>query len=241
METFVLFLIGGNMNPKRFLKSITYLLEMVKHRQAESVQEKQVPLSLSRKQANRLEPIDLNVLTKDVEQYLRPRISKHNGLYLKLTSKRCDAMAGHNQVEQVLMNLAAKVQDAMPDGCAITIGSEVVKLSDRLKKTCDGMKEGWYAELTFSDTGSGMDEGTKQRIFESFFTTEDTEKGAEPGFSNIHDIVKQHNGIIAIDNEPGKGTSFKIYIPIAVPEVIDIPSDNPAHFSCGSWLRGITP
>ena len=176
-------------------------------------------LSFSRKQINKPKRLDLNVMIKETEQYLRMLINKHITLELSLADKKCFVMADNSQIEQVLMNLTTNARDAMPDGGFITVGTDVVKLDNEAVNTYGGKQGGRYAVIIFFDSGVGMDEQTKQKMFEPFFTTKAAGKGTGLGLSIVHDIVKRHNGHIDVYSEPGNGTTFKIFLPIAGAEV----------------------
>lgn len=184
-------------------------------------------LSFSRKPINKPKRLDLNVMIKETEHYLHMLINKHITLELSLADKKCFVMADNSQIEQVLMNLTTNARDAMPDGGFITVATDVVKLGNEAVNTYGCKREGWYAVIIFFDTGIGMDEQTKQKIFEPFFTTKAAEKGTGLGLSIIHDIIKQHNGHIDVYSEPGNGTTFKIYLPIADAEMVDEQSVKP--------------
>jgi two-component system, cell cycle sensor histidine kinase and response regulator CckA len=101
----------------------------------------------------------------------------------------------------------------MPDGGVLTIKTEQVHLSSELVKTYDG-REGAYAALEVSDTGSGMDERTKDQVFDPFFTTKEVGKGTGLGLSIVYGIVNQSKGYIDVASAPGKGTKFTVYLPL---------------------------
>jgi len=186
-------------------------------------------LSFSRKQINKPKRLDLNVIIKETEQYLRMLINKHVTLELRLADKKCLVMADNSQIEQVLMNLTTNARDAMPDGGFITVATDVVKLDNKALNTYGCKQEGWYAVIIFFDTGIGMDEQTKQKMFEPFFTTKAAGKGTGLGLPIIQEIVKHHNGHIDVYSEPGNGTTFKIYLPIADDGIVDEQSGNPLY------------
>ena len=182
-------------------------------------------LSFSRKQINEPKRLDLNVMIKETEPYLRMLINKHITMEIRLTDKKCFVIADNSRIEQVLMNLTTNARDAMPDGGFITVGTDVVKLDpDNEPANAYGCgRGGWHAVIIFFDTGIGMDEQTKQKIFEPFFTTKAAGKGTGLGLSIIHEIIKHHNGLIDVHSEPGNGTTFKIYLPIAGAEAVGEP------------------
>jgi len=136
-----------------------------------------------------------------------------------LADKRCMVMADTGQMEQVLMNLATNARDAMPEGGILSISTDIVEMGDEYIKAHGYGKVGKYVLISISDTGKGMDEKTKERIFEPFFTTKEVGKGTGLGLAIVYGIIKQHNGYIDVDSESGKGTTFRIYLPLIESEV----------------------
>jgi CheY-like chemotaxis protein len=118
------------------------------------------------------------------------------------------------QIEQVLMNLTTNARDAMPHGGILTISTEVANLNNEFIKTHGYGEIGEYALISVSDTGMGMDKNTKERIFEPFFTTKEFGRGTGLGLAMVYGIIKQHNGYINCYSEPGRGTIFRIYLPL---------------------------
>jgi CheY-like chemotaxis protein len=123
-------------------------------------------------------------------------------------------MADSNQLEQVFINLIGNSRDAMPKGGELVLKTEAVLIDDDFIRTHAFGKPGKYAEISVSDSGTGMDEATREKIFEPFFTTKDVDKGTGLGLSIIYGIIKQHKGYIDVQTSPGEGTIFKIYLPI---------------------------
>jgi CheY-like chemotaxis protein len=123
-------------------------------------------------------------------------------------------MVDSGQIEQVLINLATNARDAMPDGGRLTISTELTELNEEYLNKRNYGKPGRYVLISVKDTGTGIDEKTKERIFEPFYTTKEVGKGTGLGLSIVYGIIKQHNGYIDMDTEIGKGTEFKIYLPV---------------------------
>jgi CheY-like chemotaxis protein len=123
-------------------------------------------------------------------------------------------MADSGQIEQVIMNLAANARDAIAGEGSLIISTSRIELDDEFIKSHGYGAPGAYALLSVSDSGAGMDEATLDKIFEPFFTTKETGKGTGLGLSIVYGIVKQHKGYINVYSEHGRGTTFKIFLPL---------------------------
>ena len=171
-------------------------------------------LAFGRKQVINPRPINLNEIIKRTESLLLRLIGEDIELKTILMDRDGIVMADNGQMEQVLMNLATNARDAMPGGGDIIISTEAMELDNEYVKAHGYGEAGKYVLLSFSDTGEGMDEEMRKRIFEPYFTTKEVGKGTGLGLAIVYGIVKQHNGYINAYSEPGKGTTFKIYLPL---------------------------
>lgn len=171
-------------------------------------------LAFSRKQIISPRLVNVNDIIKNIEKLIVRLIGEDIVSKIILTDKEAAVLADSGQIEQILMNLVTNARDAMPEGGSLTIRTEPVVMDDEFIRAHGYGKPGNYALLSVKDSGRGMDQKTKENIFEPFFTTKEVGKGTGLGLSIVYGIVKQHNGYIVCDSEPGKGTTFKIYLPV---------------------------
>ncbi len=172
-------------------------------------------LAFSRKQALQFQLIDLNQLLKDFESLLRRALREDIAIDWHPAGSLPKVQGDPGQLEQVVMNLAVNAQDAMPDGGRLIIETSRVELDENYAGKKRGVVPGAYVMLAVSDTGTGMDADAMEHIFEPFFTTKEKDKGTGLGLATSYGIVKQHGGNIWAYSEPGMGTTFRVYLPIA--------------------------
>jgi PAS domain S-box-containing protein len=169
-------------------------------------------LAFSRKQVLQPRVLDLNAVVSDVEKMLGRLIGEDIQIITVLKAEgRVKADPG--QIEQVVMNLAVNARDAMPRGGKLVLETDDVELDENYLPTHPGARPGPHVLLAVSDTGHGIDAETLTRIFEPFFTTKDQGKGTGLGLSTVYGIVKQSGGYIMVYSEPGRGSTFKVYLP----------------------------
>jgi two-component system cell cycle sensor histidine kinase/response regulator CckA len=170
-------------------------------------------LAFSRRQALRPEVVSLNDVIGSMEPLLRLTLGENIAL-ITLPHPQLDRVeVDLHQFEQVLMNLAVNAKDAMPSGGRLTLETGNVELGEDYCRTHAEIGTGSYVMLAISDTGVGMDDETMSHAFEPFFTTKGVGQGTGLGLSTVYGIVRQSGGNIYVSGEPGKGTTFKIYLP----------------------------
>lgn len=170
-------------------------------------------LAFGRKQKLEYRALDLNEIITGFEKLLRRTIREDIEINIVQSPLVRPIMADIGQIEQVIMNLAVNAADSMPEGGKLSIETSAVNLDEEYAKNRTGVKPGDYVSLVFSDTGCGMSEETRSQIFEPFFSTKG-EQGTGLGLATVYGIVKQHNGNIWVYSELGKGTTFKVYLPM---------------------------
>jgi signal transduction histidine kinase/DNA-binding NtrC family response regulator len=171
-------------------------------------------LLFSRKQVSDRKAAEINEIIRRVEKFLKRVIGEDIECTTILENQPLPVLADAHQLEQVLMNLATNARDAMPGGGMFSITAERTELDADFVAIHSYGQPGPHALLTVSDTGCGMDEQTRHRIFEPFFTTKEVGKGTGLGLAVVYGIIRQHDGFINVYSEPGRGTTFRIYLPL---------------------------
>ncbi|MGB9617312.1 MAG: response regulator, partial [Desulfomonilaceae bacterium] len=182
-------------------------------------------LVFSRKTTVELRTMDLNQCVREARKILERTIPKMISIELFLEDGLPNIQGDPTELEQVLVNLAINARDAMPDGGRLTFETHRIFLDEEYARTHYGCTPGQYVLLTVSDTGVGMDKETLSRIYEPFFTTKEAGKGTGLGLAVVYGIIKQHGARIGCYSEVGKGTTFKIYFPVAEAPVKETSAD----------------
>lgn len=170
-------------------------------------------LAFSRKQVLQPRVLSLNEVVTNAEKLLRRLIGEDIALQTRLDPAIGAIMADPAQLEQVIVNLAVNARDAMPNGGRLVLGTANVTFDAAGAAGDAVVPAGAYVQLTVSDTGMGMDDETKARLFEPFYTTKGPGKGTGLGLSTVYGIVKQSGGFIWVNSEPARGTTFDMCLP----------------------------
>jgi PAS domain S-box-containing protein len=175
-------------------------------------------LAFSRKQVITPLLVDLNDLVMNMKKTLSRLIGEDVDLQFYPGRDLWKIKFDLSQMQQVLINLTTNARDAMPGGGKLTVETANIYLNEAYCKMHLGFSPGYYVLLGVSDDGTGMDKETLQHLFEPFFTTKEPGRGTGLGLATVYGIVRQNGGFINVYSEPGKGTTFKIYIPRSLEE-----------------------
>ena len=170
-------------------------------------------MSLSRSERRETRVLNLNQVLEGMSSMLRRVIAEDVNLVLRLDQHLGKVRADPVEFERIVVNLAVNARDAMPTGGTLTLETANVELDEAGVKAFPVASPGPFVLLAITDTGSGMTPEVRERIFEPFFTTKKRGAGTGLGLATVYRVVSEAGGGIAVDTEPGQGTTFRIYWP----------------------------
>ena len=180
-------------------------------------------LAFSRRQLLQPRAVDCHELLDSMHKLLRRTLRENIEIRTAFNSSKMFAFADRTQLESAVLNLALNAQDAMRAGGKLTLSTDVVSLDDRDLGAHPDVASGEYALIAVTDDGEGMAQAVVARAFEPFFTTKEVGKGSGLGLSMVYGFARQSNGHVAIDSEPGLGTTVRLYLPYVATDVPDSP------------------
>ncbi len=170
-------------------------------------------LTFSRKQVIQTRTLALNTVLGNLSSILSRLLGEDIALETEFTEGLPSIQADAGMIEQVVMNLAVNARDAMPKGGQLRLTTKLVQVDFAHVQRQVSARQGAFVCLAVTDTGCGMNQETLNRIFEPFFSTKEVGKGTGLGLATVYGIIKQHQGWIEVESEPGKGTTFTIFLP----------------------------
>jgi CheY-like chemotaxis protein len=191
-------------------------------------------LAFARRQPLAPQPFDVNALLDSMAPLITRTLGANLDFSIDSREGELPAFADPAQTEAAILNLCLNARDAMPDGGKLTISTAVVYLSEDQARPHGEALPGDYVQIRVSDTGSGINPDLRDRIFEPFFTTKETGRGTGLGLSMVYGFVQQSRGWLDLNSEPGKGTSFSLFLPVADADTIALPDDDGRMVERGS-------
>jgi CheY-like chemotaxis protein len=174
-------------------------------------------MTFSRREPLTMLSIDLTALVSEAGQALRRMLPDNVEVTVEVEPGPISVSADAGALHQILLNFGTNARDAMPGGGSFTITLRRVSVGE-IQASVHGLPGGAYARLDARDTGQGMDEATRRRVFEPLFTTKPPGKGTGLGLATVYGLVKQHRGFVEVASEVGRGTTFSVYLPLLRPE-----------------------
>jgi PAS domain S-box-containing protein len=172
-------------------------------------------LAFARREVIRPQSIDVNTVVAELEPLVSRTLGEHIEFISDPVKDLWPALMDPGQLEQVLTNLLVNARDAMPKGGKLIVDCENVNVDDAYAAGRPGLKPGRYVRIRVTDTGTGMDAATLQRVFEPFFTTKPKGQGTGLGLATVYGIVNQAGGDVSIYSEPGVGTRVHVLLPVS--------------------------
>ena len=220
-------------NPKLDQDSVQSLTQIISgvERTAKLIRQM---LAFSRKQVMQPEVLDLNAVAANITDMLGPLLGGSIAVRRNLAQSQLFVLADATMIEQIVVNLAVNARDAMPGGGELMVSTREIVLTEKDVLDKQERRAGSFARLSMADTGCGMEEAVIGHLFEPFFTTKEVGKGVGLGLATVYGMVKQHQGWIEVESQPGKGACFHITLPLAVkPAEKPAPRPAPAKASGG--------
>ena len=211
------------------VKSLTQIISGVE-RTAKLIRQM---LAFSRKQIMQREVLDLNLIAAAATDMLGPLLGESIVVRCHLAQHPRHVLADATMIEQIVVNLAVNARDAMPKGGELTVSTREVKVSQSDVEAKVERHAGQIARLSVTDTGCGMEAAVIDHLFEPFFTTKEVGKGVGLGLATVYGMVKQHQGWIEVESQPGQGACFHIHLPIA-----EKPAEKPGERAPLSQVQG---
>jgi CheY-like chemotaxis protein len=177
-------------------------------------------LMFSRKNVMQRVHLDLREVVENIAKMLQRLIGEPITLRFESPEELPLVYGDAGMIEQVLMNLSVNARDAMPRGGTLSISVEALSIDSAYVEMHPESRTGSFVRLRVCDTGTGMDAATLCRIFEPFFTTKEIGKGTGLGLATIYGIVKQHDGWLEVNSEPGKGSTFDVFLPATEERIV---------------------
>ncbi|MFY9561590.1 MAG: ATP-binding protein [Terriglobales bacterium] len=182
-------------------------------------------LAFSRKQLLQPRVLDISSVLSGVARMLARVLAENIELKIEIEPGLARVKVDQSQIEQAILNLAVNARDAMPEGGTLTIQAQSIHFGEAQAWRHCSVQPGAYVVLAVTDTGTGMDTETQARIFEPFFTTKGPGKGTGLGLPMVYGFIKQSGGAISVYSEPGRGTTFKIFLPQSEEEATPDPKE----------------
>src|SRR5215472_1359388 len=167
-------------------------------------------LSYSRRESAQFEPLDFNVVVKNLTQMLRRLVGEDIVLETSYALDAKPVLGDTGMLEQVIMNLVVNARDAMPRGGTLALGTETLHLEPKDLQTHPLAQTGDFVCLKVRDSGCGMTDEILSRLFQPFFTTKEPGRGTGLGLATVREIIGQHSGWVEVSSERGKGTEFRV-------------------------------
>jgi nitrogen-specific signal transduction histidine kinase len=186
-------------------------------------------LMFSKSEVVRCTALDLNEIVPDLLTMLQRLLGAQVDLSTSFQVPIKPVWADRGQIEQVVTNLCVNARDAMPEGGSLRVATRIFEADQAFVAVHEDAELRQYVLLTVSDTGEGMSPEVMEHIYEPFFTTKEVGKGTGLGLATVYGIVRQHQGILEVTSEPGRGTEFRIYLPVHEGQVAAVaPNAEPA-------------